>query len=73
VLSRRELQAHGGNNDGHTPLHIAAERGHLQTVNLLMDNGGSALAEAAFRTTPLSSAEHHRHKAVVSFLWNKAI
>jgi len=59
--------------DRHTPLHYAAANGHEETVNLLMEMGGSALSQEGSdtvfpeRRTSLHDAKSKGHAGVAGF------
>ncbi len=46
-------------NEGNTPLHLAAERGHGRTVRLLLDNGANATIRNNAGERPLDLTEDH--------------
>jgi len=54
------VKARGRNECCHTPLTLAASRGHLELVDLLLDNGAPTEAVTKFRVsiTKLSSVWH---------------
>lgn len=54
--------------DGQTPLHWAAEKGHVSVVELLMTSGASIEAEDAFGRTPLHWAAEFNKPNVLDVL-----
>ena len=69
----RELVAHGacleaGARDGYTAIMLAAERGHLGTLNLLKSAGVDVHAANPWGMTPLRFAAKGRHDAAVRLL-----
>jgi len=53
---------------GDTPIHIAAERGNLVGVQLLINSGALIDERNIARQTPLSLAAHNRQVTMVAFL-----
>ncbi|KAH7252720.1 hypothetical protein BKA59DRAFT_475145 [Fusarium tricinctum] len=51
-----------------TPLHTAAQRGHLEIVKLLVDYGADLTATTFFGSTAEKLAEKYHHPAVAAFL-----
>ena len=75
----RWLIVHGANvkavnHVGQTPLHVAAERGHLLVCECLVDNCASIRQKDNALRTPLALAKFKGHRDVVSFFhqcpWN---
>ena len=59
----------GKTGDGMTPLHIAAEQGHLEVVRFLVESGANKdQGTTDYGTTPLCMAAHNGHLDVVRFL-----
>lgn len=56
------------NEQGWTPLRVAAQRGHVAAVGLLLAAGARVDCEADFGSTPLSRAAQHGHTQVVERL-----
>ena len=57
--------------DGWTPLHCAAQAGHLKVVELLVESGASTVAETSNGHIPLWFAASENKLKVVSFLIQK--
>nr|CAH7743484.1 unnamed protein product [Callosobruchus chinensis] len=58
--------------EGNTPLHLAALKGNIQIVSLLIDeNPYSMYIKDNNGRTPISVAEHHRQQRCVDFLSEK--
>lgn len=53
---------------GKTPLHLAAERGHVEIVEALLKNGANPKLTDADGQTPLVLAEENNHAAIVALL-----
>jgi len=66
----KELIARGGdvNKTGWTPLHYAATSGHLEIMNLLLENHAYIDAESPNGTTPLMMAANYGSAASVKLL-----
>ena len=56
------------NKTGWTPLHYAATRGHLDVINLLIDNYAYIDAESPNKTTPLMMAASYANLETVQLL-----
>lgn len=54
--------------DGTTPLHIAAEAGHIALVKLLITKGANVDARTKDGETALRLAQDEGHKEIVEFL-----
>ena len=54
--------------DGHTPLHAAAERGHLKVVRQLLRWNAKLDDQSHRKSCPLHMAARHGHAPVLSFL-----
>jgi len=66
----KKLIARGGdvNKTGWTPLHYAATNGHLEIMNLLLENHAYIDAESPNKTTPLMMAAQYGNAAAVRLL-----
>jgi len=60
MLEEEPERVHFTNPWGYTPLHWAAERGHLPTAQLLLDSGANMAATCGIGSTPL-------HRAIQDF------
>ncbi len=56
------------NNYGATPLHMAAQNGHRDVVELLLAKGAEVNAKDNYDWTPLHIAAQYGHKDVVELL-----
>jgi ankyrin repeat protein len=56
------------NNNGATPLHVAAQQGHLAVVKYLQERGANIEAADKQGTTPLMIATQNGHSEVAQFL-----
>jgi ankyrin repeat protein len=54
------------NRFGYTPLHFAADRGHIEIVRLLCDHGADIEARDYDECRPLHEAAYHGHISVVN-------
>ncbi|XP_069687940.1 uncharacterized protein [Periplaneta americana] len=57
--------------DGYTPLHVAAEKGHLRVVQCLICHGASASALDKRGHTPLDVAVEYNNAEITEFLLKK--
>ena len=55
-------------NEGKTPLHLSALKGHKEVVRLLIARGAKVMATTKFGDTPLHCAAGEGHKDVVELL-----
>jgi len=53
---------------GWTPLHVAADKGHLEVVKTLVGAGANVNAKDKVGMTPIRSAIGDGHKDVIEFL-----
>ncbi|CAF3769703.1 unnamed protein product [Rotaria socialis] len=58
------------NQDGKTPLHLAAEQGHLSCIEILLKHSANVLLESYLGQLPLHVAIQHGHGACVYVLIN---
>lgn len=56
------------NNEKCTPLHLAAKRGHLRTIQELIDGGANLYAQDFWNWTALHYASFNKHKEAVQML-----
>ena len=56
------------NEDGKTPLHLAAEQGHTPSVQVLLKNGADALLTSYLGQLPLHGAVQSGHSSTVDVL-----
>jgi ankyrin repeat protein len=68
MLSRDTGLVNATDADGYTPLHRAAYEGHLNIVDLLLDNGASLDVGSVDGWTPLHSASYWGQTEVVAAL-----
>lgn len=55
-------------DDGDAPLHVAAKKGHVDIVSLLIDAGADPAQKNAKNRTPLYLAQNNHHDDVVTIL-----
>jgi len=67
-LLRRTATVHSRDENGCTPLHRAADGGHLETVKLLLDRGASCTVRDKLGQTPLIAALEKRHLDIADAL-----
>jgi len=65
-LSLQEISR--GDYDNRTPLHLAAEEGHIEAVKLLVDSGADINATDRWGGTPLQGSLKHNHTQIAKFL-----
>lgn len=68
ALSRHKADVNVTGNDGHTPLHWAALKGHVKAVSLLLKIGAKKDAADNWDFTPLIRASQNGHLFVVLLL-----
>ena len=72
ALLRRELSnganVNEKNEDGYTPLHLAAQSGHKRIVELLIDKGSDVNAKNDDGDTPLDVAIKFKHPKIADLL-----
>ncbi len=67
-LLRRRMSPEDRDGTGSTPLHLAAERGHLGMVRLLLEHGASRTALDHAGMNPASRADRHGMREAVNLL-----
>lgn len=60
-------------SNGLTPLHVAADYGHLEVVKFLLENGANVIAVEKDNETALWYAAQKRHDAVLIYLYEYEI
>ena len=68
LLEKQPGLLNAPNNDGQTPLHVAAKNGHKEIVGLLLEKGAEVNARDRFQGTPLHWAVFYGHKEVAELL-----
>jgi ankyrin repeat protein len=68
VLSMDNRLTRVTDDDGRTPLHLAAMGGHRATVELLLHNNADPNARDRFGRTPLALADSAGHAGVAELL-----
>eukprot|EP00009_Paramoeba_aestuarina_P017922 CAMPEP_0201528256 /NCGR_PEP_ID=MMETSP0161_2-20130828/37783_1 /ASSEMBLY_ACC=CAM_ASM_000251 /TAXON_ID=180227 /ORGANISM="Neoparamoeba aestuarina, Strain SoJaBio B1-5/56/2" /LENGTH=331 /DNA_ID=CAMNT_0047929457 /DNA_START=215 /DNA_END=1206 /DNA_ORIENTATION=+ len=68
LLGGGEYTATQQSDDGETPLHCAAEGGHIELVKILLSKGADINAKTKFGTTPLHCAAWQGDSKMVSVL-----
>ena len=61
VLLAAGARVDAADNNGHTPLHYAAEHGHADVVRALLEAGARADTASSDGNTPLQWAAEHGH------------
>ncbi|XP_041047967.1 ankyrin repeat domain-containing protein 27 isoform X1 [Carcharodon carcharias] len=64
------LGVNSANQDGFTPLHVAALHGHFDLVSLLLRHGANANMKNSHNATPLHLACQHNDLQIVKYLLN---
>ncbi|XP_072374206.1 ankyrin repeat domain-containing protein 27 isoform X1 [Scyliorhinus torazame] len=64
------LGVNSANQDGFTPLHVAALHGHFDLVSLLLRHGANVNLKNAHNATPLHLACQHNDLQIVKYLLN---
>jgi hypothetical protein len=67
------LQAAAKRTDGSTPLHLAAQEGHLEVVKFLVEREAEGNAKKTGGRMPLHSAAQEGHLDVVKFLVEREV
>lgn len=71
LLLKHGLSAHAEDDDGHTPLFLAASIGHLNLVQLFIDWDRDIETQSIELDTSMSAAAQSGHEAIVQFLLNR--
>ena len=69
IVDMNDINAGDGNND--TPLLIAARKGYIDIVKLLIKNGAKINIQDDYGDTALHAATFNGHKDIVKFLLSK--
>ncbi|XP_048461495.1 ankyrin repeat domain-containing protein 27 isoform X2 [Rhincodon typus] len=64
------LSVNSANQDGFTPLHVAALHGHFDLVSLLLRHGANVNMKNSHNATPLHLACQHNDLQIVQYLLN---
>ena len=65
LLKKESIDVNAKNEDGQTPLHFAARRGHTETVKYLVEKGADVNAKNKYGQTPLHYAARRGHTEIV--------
>uniref|UniRef100_UPI00387FB281 Transcription factor ETV6,DARPin n=1 Tax=synthetic construct TaxID=32630 RepID=UPI00387FB281 len=68
ILMANGADVNATDNDGYTPLHLAASNGHLEIVEVLLKNGADVNASDLTGITPLHAAAATGHLEIVEVL-----
>ena len=68
LLSDKGASLNCRDNDGETPLHLAATTGNADIAKILLEHGADVNAEDSFGITPLRSAELNEDQKMIELL-----
>jgi hypothetical protein len=68
LLSIRNINVNVKDDWNETPLHFAAENGHVEIARLLLQNGAEVNAKSRWDMTPLQDAASHGHVDILHLL-----
>ncbi|XP_072135805.1 ankyrin repeat domain-containing protein 27 isoform X2 [Mobula birostris] len=69
-ITTNGLSVNSANQDGFTPLHVAALHGHFELVSLLLRHGANVNTKNSNNSTPLHLACQHSDLQIVKYLLN---
>ena len=65
------MDVNARDDNGWNPLHLAAENGHKEIAELLIDKGANVNAKAINGGTPLDCAKVERKQQVADFIYKQ--